>query len=718
MRSDSMGRARRLFVGAIAVITASWASAYWVDYDPWADGTVTLELQFGDESGPLLDGAGSWNQVAQSAIAIWNANLDTITLVGNSESPAPVGEENGFSNLYFSDTVYGDTFGGALAVTIAYGDVGSNRTEADVIFNESYNWNSYRGPLRAGVDDFRRVAIHEIGHVLGLNHPDELFEFVNAIMNSTVNDFDTLQADDVEGIEFLYSGIYNSGGTGAEDDHGGLFASATVVSSSSPQSAFLGFGDVDYFRVDLPQGGSVEASTTGLVDTYGILFRGDGELQAFQDDVAEDDLNFRFVAGQLEPGTYYLQVTGADKAEQGSYQLTLVASDDQQNGDVDEDTIESAVDIVIGEPVEAAINYNFDLDYYRVVLPQPGALELSSTSDMLTSGGLLNAAGDILAGALGTEDEGDFSLTTRNLPAGEYFIEVTALFGLETGNYILNTNFEPLAAEIDRSARLVNLSVNTQASGEHGTLIAGFSTTGDDKLLLARAVGPTLSSFGVTDYLIDPTLMWFDAQGATLAENDDWWFSEDILELITFAEELGAFELGSFSEAALLARPQPGQYTLHVDDTENEAGRVLVEVYDADGELPVGRLVNLSTRTQVGAGANVLTAGFVVEGEGTLRVLIRGIGPTLADFGVAGTLEDPRIVLFDSGSASLGENDDWGSQSAEISTVSASVGAFALTDGSADAAMLVELAPGAYTVQLSGKNDGTGEGLIEIYAAP
>src|SRR5581483_217248 len=131
------------------------------------------------------------------------------------------------------------------------------------------------------------------------------------------------------------------------------------------------------------------------------------------------------------------------------------------------------------------------------------------------------------------------------------------------------------------------------------------------------------------------------------------------------------------------------------------------------------RTVNLSTRAYVGAGANVLIGGFVVQGPAYKRVLIRGIGPTLTAFGVANALADPVITLY-SGQTVVASNDRWNSAPdvTALRNATTAVGAFQLADSSEDAAMLITVPPGAYTVIVEGKNAGEGVGLLEIYDVP
>jgi hypothetical protein len=134
-----------------------------------------------------------------------------------------------------------------------------------------------------------------------------------------------------------------------------------------------------------------------------------------------------------------------------------------------------------------------------------------------------------------------------------------------------------------------------------------------------------------------------------------------------------------------------------------------------------GRFANLSVRGVVGTGADVLIAGIVVEAT-PKPVLVRGVGPSLAGFGVTGALADPRIVVYDNAGRVVVENDNWsatgGNDTALLSGTMARAGAFPLAAGSRDAAMLVTLPPGAYSIHLSGVGGATGIALVEAYQVP
>src|SRR5690606_22654756 len=127
---------------------------------------------------------------------------------------------------------------------------------------------------------------------------------------------------------------------------------------------------------------------------------------------------------------------------------------------------------------------------------------------------------------------------------------------------------------------------------------------------------------------------------------------------------------------------------------------------------------NVSARSEVGTGGDILIAGFNIAGSGTRTLLIRAIGPTLGTaFQVDGVLANPKLELYRSGNDTpIAENDDW--DSATATPIFRSVGAFELPDGSLDAVLVVSLPPGGYTANVSGVNDGTGVALVELYEVP
>jgi hypothetical protein len=129
------------------------------------------------------------------------------------------------------------------------------------------------------------------------------------------------------------------------------------------------------------------------------------------------------------------------------------------------------------------------------------------------------------------------------------------------------------------------------------------------------------------------------------------------------------------------------------------------------------RLINVSVRAKSRSGANALIVGFVIGGSGTKPLLLRGIGPALGKFGLTSTLANPVMRLVTQAGATISTNDNWGSDAANISTLSAQVGAFGLDTGSLDSAMAATLATGAYTALIEGKSGESGIALGEAYDA-
>ncbi|HRE81931.1 MAG TPA: hypothetical protein PLN52_12815, partial [Opitutaceae bacterium] len=226
---------------------------------------------------------------------------------------------------------------------------------------------------------------------------------------------------------------------------------------------------------------------------------------------------------------------------------------------------------------------------------------------------------------------------------------------------------------------------------------------GGAKTLLARAIGPELRMFGVSGYIPDPAIDFVN-NNQVVGRNDNW-LGEDRPRF----DSVGAFPLSNGSKDAAMVTPVfPGAYTARV--ATRTTGVALVELYDLDGGIASGgpRLVNVSARAEVGTGSNVLIAGFVVAGNGTKRVLIRAVGPQLSEFGVTGILNDPYLDLYHNG-AVMASNDNWDGDDGR------GRGAFPLKGGSKDSVLILELAPGSYTANVSGVGGTTGVALVEVY---
>lgn len=262
-------------------------------------------------------------------------------------------------------------------------------------------------------------------------------------------------------------------------------------------------------------------------------------------------------------------------------------------------------------------------------------------------------------------------------------------------------------------ARLVNLSVRATAGTGDQALIVGFVIGGaGSKQVLVRGIGPTLNQFGVSGTLPDPMLTLFNAASEKIGANDNWGGAAAASRAFT---DVGAFSLPSSSKDAVLSVALPaGASSAQVNGVGGATGLSLAEVYDADPKNAAARFVNLAARNHVGRGDALLVVGFAIQGTANATVLIRGIGPTLAQFGVASPLADPQVRLFNQSGEPIQENDNWAG-AAELQTTFERTGAFGLAATSKDAALIATLPPGIYTAQVSGVADTTGIALVEVY---
>ena len=252
--------------------------------------------------------------------------------------------------------------------------------------------------------------------------------------------------------------------------------------------------------------------------------------------------------------------------------------------------------------------------------------------------------------------------------------------------------------------QLLNISTRLRVLTGENVLIGGFIILGpDSKQVIIRGIGPSLGGV-VANVLADPTLELYAGDGTVIATNNNWKSDQQ-----TEIEATGLAPLNDLESAIVATLPGNGaSYTAILKGDQGTTGVGLVEAYDLDTTADA-KLANISTRGFVDAGDNVLIGGFIA-GEGVADVIVRAIGPSLANSGVAGALQNPTLELYNNFGASLAANDDWkDSQQSEI----AATGLQPSNDF--ESAILATLPPGAYTAIVRGTNDTTGVGLVEVY---
>lgn len=253
------------------------------------------------------------------------------------------------------------------------------------------------------------------------------------------------------------------------------------------------------------------------------------------------------------------------------------------------------------------------------------------------------------------------------------------------------------------SIPLLNISTRMNVGTGDNVLIGGFIVIGTDaKKVLLRAIGPSLADLGVPGALADPILE-LHQPGDIVTTNDSWRATQE--------QEIIATNLAPSDdrEAAIIATLLPGSYTAIVRGKNETSGVGLVDVYDLDPTSD-SELGNISSRGFVDTGANVMIGGFIVGDGVSTTVVVRAIGPTLADLGVADPLLNPTLELHGTDGTQIAFNDDWkDTQQVELEASGLA------PDDDRESAIQAVLTPGLYTAVVRGKDETTGVALLEVY---
>jgi hypothetical protein len=282
---------------------------------------------------------------------------------------------------------------------------------------------------------------------------------------------------------------------------------------------------------------------------------------------------------------------------------------------------------------------------------------------------------------------------------GSYTFMVSVSDNIHAGAY------DAVIIKVMPHVRMANISTRAAVGTAQNVAIAGFIINGDSpKQVMVRALGPSLTPFGITGALDDPMLDLRDGAGHQVTTNDNWRDSQEQAIADT------GLAPANDSESAIVATLMPGNYTAIMNGKGDTTGVGLVEVYELDS---TARLLNISTRGFVAGGDNVMIAGLILNGTDNGTICFRALGPSLAAFGVQGVIADPKLDLFNAQGTKVSANNNWkDSQQNAIQSA-------ALAPGSdTESVLLTNLAPGNYTAIVSGIGGATGVALVEAYHLP
>jgi hypothetical protein len=271
-------------------------------------------------------------------------------------------------------------------------------------------------------------------------------------------------------------------------------------------------------------------------------------------------------------------------------------------------------------------------------------------------------------------------------------------------------------------SHLGNISTRALAQTGVDVMIGGFIIEGSGpKTVIVRAIGPELTPFGIPNALADPTLELHNGAGKLIASNDNW--QTTVIGGIITSDQVSAIQNSGYpptqpSESAIVATLQPGNYTAIVSGVNNTIGVALVEVYDLTADN-IAVLSNISTRSFVQTGDDVMIGGFIVQGTGPKTVIVRALGPELTQFGIPNPLADPILDLHNSTGALIASNNNW--QTTVIGGIITSDQVSAIQNSGhaptepSESAIIATLQPGNYTAIVRGVNNTVGVALVEVY---
>jgi len=462
--------------------------------------------------------------------------------------------------------------------------------------------------------------------------------------------------------------------------------------------------------------------------TAKVYYNGDGTLTVHAIWNGATQVAHWRILGSTD-GASFTQVTSADwngldtsVVVKGSYQAVQVVALDSADASL------AASDAAVGpfallpptitsQPLAANIAPNTSVVF------QVSALAGGTVNYQWMQNGIPLSDGTSSAATLvGTQSPILLIKNANSTNAGNYTCSVS--------NDVGSTTTDPATLTVQATAapgHLVNISCRSAVGTGDQVQIVGFIIDGqnsDSEPVILRSSGPALTSAGITNPLPHPNMNLFTMANTPAVIASDSGQNKFLAANVGTVSGPSWMNLAT-ADAGLTQTLAPGPYTAIVRGDGSETGVALTEVYDTTSDTAFSasrpHLINVSARASVRTGANILIGGFVIGGTTAKTILIRAWGPSLSQLGVTDVLADPKIALYSLANAGspiqLSSNQGWSSTPAVL-TASSDVGATAWAAGTKDSALLVTLAPGSYTAQVSGAAGDSGVSLLEIDDVP
>ncbi len=539
-RYAMLGKGPCLAVAAVLAVLATDVHSWFGLGIRWADSAIPVPMTLSVGSG--------WNAVAGDALTVWNdagSNFRFQSTTSAGERPSCRVSDIDNRNV----TVWGTDFcgrawgEGVLAIAHTWYRTTTRETvDSDVHFNSNFSWSSYRGNLRRDAVDFGRVAIHEFGHVLGLDHPDDHGQSVSAIMNSRVSNIDTIQADDIAGVRGIYGDDGSGGGGGGGgctlEDLGTATGTVTVTGALGHDCVSPNYSGelARYYSFTLGTAGSVEIDlVSSEFDAWLTLREGadvSGRALVYDNDGGQGT-NAR-IETALSAGTYTIEATSLAAGETGAFTLTLTVGGGGGGGGgcTLEDlgtatgtvTVTGALDHDCVSP-----NWSGELArYYSFTLGTAGSVEIDLVSSEFDAWLTLREGADVSGRALIHDNDGGQGTNARietALSAGTYTIEATSLAASETGAFTLTLTVgggggggcarDDLGALSGTVTRVGNLGNDCESPNYSGRLARYYSFT------LGQAGSVEIDLFSTAFDTFLTLREGTDVEGRLVATDDD-----------------------------------------------------------------------------------------------------------------------------------------------------------------------------------------------------